>query len=347
VNAVREAAPALGVVPACAAIGLPRATFYRHMCVPQEPSLAPPAPRERALQPRALTAVERTTVLELLHSERFVDQSPAEIHATLLEEHTYHCAVRTMYRVMNADGEVRERRDQLRHPAYTKPELLATAPNQVWSWDITKLLGPGKWTYFYLYVIIDIFSRYVVGWMLAYREQRFLAQRLIRETCVKEGIEPGQLALHADRGQVMRSKAVSQLLTDLEVSRSHSRPYISDDNPYSESQFKTMKYRPDFPDRFASFDHARAFCGPFFDWYNREHRHSGIAFLTPEVVHRGRVEEVLATRQATLDLAYAAHPERFVRRPPQVPRPPEAAWINRPESIPAIAVTPSPEEVLQ
>ena len=346
-NAVREAAPTLGVVPACTAIGLPRATFYRHTRLPKEPSLAPPAPRERAPQPRALAAVERTTVLEVLHSERFVDQSPAEIHATLLEENTYHCSVRTMYRVMNADGEARERRDQLRHPAYTKPELLATAPNQVWSWDITKLLGPGKWTYFYLYVIIDIFSRYVVGWMLAYREQRFLAQRLIRETCVKEGIEPGQLALHADRGQVMRSKVVSQLLTDLEVSRSHSRPYVSDDNPYSESQFKTMKYRPDFPDRFASFDHARAFSGPFFDWYNREHRHSGIAFLTPEVVHRGRAEDVLATRQVTLDLAYAAHPERFVRRPPQVPRPSEAVWINRPDETPATPGTSSPEEVLQ
>lgn len=284
-------------------------------------------------------------MLDVLHSERFVDQSPAEIHATLLDEETYHCSVRTMYRILEDAQEVRERRDQLRHPAYTKPELLATAPNQVWSWDITKLLGPGKWTYFYLYIILDIFSRYVVGWMLSHREQRALAQRLIRETCVKEGIEPGQLTLHADHGPVMISKSVSQLLADLEVTRSHSRPYVSDDNPYSESQFKTMKYRPDFPDRFGGFNHAHAFCGPFLNWYNREHHHSGIAFLTPEAVHRGRFEEVLASRQATLDLAYAAHPERFVHRPPQVSRPPEAVWINRPDDTPATAFTPSPEEV--
>ncbi len=343
--AVREAAPALGVEPSCTAVGLSRATFYRHTRVAQVSSPPTPARPERAPQPRALAADERATVLQVLHSERFVDHSPAEIHATLLEEKTYHCSVRTMYRILDAAQEVRERRDQLRHPAYTKPELLATAPNQVWSWDITKLLGPGKWTYFYLYVILDIFSRYVVGWMLSHREQRNLAKRLILETCVKEGIEPGQLTLHADRGPVMTSKTVSQLLADLEVTRSHSRPYVSDDNPYSESQFKTMKYRPDFPDRFGSFDRTRAFCAPFFNWYNREHHHSGIAFLTPEAVHRGRAEEVLATRQVTLDLAYAAHPERFVRRPPQVSRPPEAAWINRPDETPATAVTPSPEEV--
>ena len=213
------------------------------------------ASSRRRAQPRALSPEQRTTVLELLNSERFVDLAPAEVYATMLEEETYHCSTRTMYRLLSATGEVRERRDQLRHPAYTKPELLATAPNQLWSWDITKLLGPGKWTYYYLYVILDVFSRYAVGCMLAHRESMRLAERLIRETCVKEEIEPGQLTLHADRGPAMRSKAVSQLLADLGVERSHSRPHVSNDNPYSESQFKTMKYQPDFLDRFASFDH--------------------------------------------------------------------------------------------
>ena len=315
--------------------------------VPKEPSSATPDTRERAAQPRALAVVERAAVFEVLHSERFVDHCPAEIHAMLLEEEIDPCSVRTMYRILNAAEEVRERRDPLRHPPYTKPELLATAPNQVGSWDIPKLLGPGKWTYFYLYVIRDIFSRDGVGWMLSHREQRHRAQRLIQETCMNEGIEPGRLTLHADRGPVMTSKTVSQLLADLAITRSHSRPYVSDDNPFSESQFKTMQYRPDFPDRFDAFLHARTFCGPFFDWSNHEPHHSGIAFLTPEVVHRGRTEEVLATRQATLDLAYAAHPERFVHRPPPVSRPPEAVWINRPIEILATAITPSPEEVLQ
>lgn len=228
-SAVRESVPAVSVAPACAALRLPRATFYRHVdrkaaasavSGSSESSLV----RARSKQPRALTLEERAGVLELMRSERFVDQAPAEIYAALLEEKAYHCSVRTMYRVLGDEDEVRERRDQLRHPAYSKPELLATAPNQVWSWDITKLLGPGKWTYYYLYVILDIFSRYVVGWMLAYREAKRLAERLIRETCVKEGIVPGQLTVHADRGQVMRSKTVSQLLADLGVERSHSPP---------------------------------------------------------------------------------------------------------------------------
>jgi putative transposase len=269
-------------------------------------------------------------VLDVLHAERFVDQAPPEIYATLLEEGMYLCSVRTMYRILEANGEARERRDQLRHPSYAKPELLATAPNQVWSWDITKLLGPAKWTYFYLYVLLDIFSRYVVGWMRAHRESRSLARRLIFETCEKEGIVPGQLALHADRGTSMTSKPVAHLLADLGVTKTHSRPHVSNDNPYSESQFKTLKYRPDFPDRFLSYEHGHGHCATFFPWYNHEHHHAGLAYLTPAAVHHGRVAEVLALRQAALDAAFTAHSERFVHRPPQTPRPPEAVWINPP-----------------
>jgi putative transposase len=269
-------------------------------------------------------------VLDVLHADRFVDQAPPEIYATLLDEGTYLCSLRTMYRILEARGEVRERRDQLRHPHYTKPELLATAPNQVWSWDITKLLGPAKWTYFYLYVLLDIFSRYVVGWMLAHRESRTLARRLIMETCEKEGIVPGQLTLHADRGTSMTSKPVAHLLADLGVTKTHSRPHVSNDNPFSESQFKTLKYQPGFPDRFLSYEHGHGHCGEFFPWYNYEHHHAGLAYLTPAAVHHGRVGEILAVRQAALDAAFAAHPERFVKRPPQTPRPPEAVWINPP-----------------
>jgi len=268
--------------------------------------------------------------MSILNSERFVDQAPPQVYATLLEEEKYFCSVRTMYRLLDEASEVRERRDQLRHPKYAKPELLATRPNEVWSWDITKLLGPAKWTYYYLYVLLDIFSRYVVGWMLAYRESKALARRLILETCEKEEIVPGQLTLHADRGSAMTSKRLAHLLADLGVTKTHSRPHVSDDNPFSESQFKTLKYRPEIPDRFASFEHARGICSELFPWYNHEHHHSGLAYLTPAVVHHGRTEEVLAVRQAALDAAFAAHPERFVHRPPRTTRPPEAVWINPP-----------------
>ena len=237
--------------------------------------------------------------------------------------------------------EVRERRDQLRHPQYHKPELLATGPNQVWSWDITKLLGPAKWSYFYLYVILDIFSRYVVGWTLAQRESGQLAQRLIRETCAKEDIEEGRLTIHADRGTSMTSQTVAQLLAALGVVKSHSRPQVSNDNPFSESQFKTLKYRPEFPRRFASYDHALTFCREFFPWYNQEHRHWGLGLLTPATVHSGHAAEALAARQKTLSTAYAATPERFVRREPRPLRLPEAVWIN-----PPAAPTKSPENPL-
>jgi putative transposase len=238
-----------------------------------------------------------------------------------------------MYRILRAECGVRERRDQLRHPVYSKPELLATGPNQVWSWDITKLLGPAKWTYFYLYVILDIFSRYVVGWTLAPRESGTLAQQLIAETCSKQSIVPGQLTVHADRGSSMKSKMVAQLLADLGVTKTHSRPYVSDDNPFSESQFRTMKYRPEFPERFGSIQDGRAFCRPFFDWYNTQHHHSGIGLHTPHSVHHGLAQALDHARRLTLSEAHLAHPERFVRKPPEPPALPAAVWINPPKLI--------------
>jgi putative transposase len=289
-NAATQLAREVGTAPACAAIGVARATFYRHRQVADRPYLEKPRPTP----PRALSANERRVVLDMLHSERFVDQAPAETYATLLDEGRYLCSIRTMYRLLHEAQEVRERRDQLRHPQYHKPELLATGPNQVWSWDITKLLGPAKWSYFYLYVIMDIFSRYVVGWTLAQRESGQLAQRLIRETCARENIEEGQLTIHADRGTSMTSQTVAQLLATLGVVKSHSRPQVSNDNPFSESQFKTLKYRPEFPQRFASYDHGLTFCREFFPWYNQEHRHWGLGLLTPATVHSGDSKNALA-----------------------------------------------------
>ena len=323
--AVSDLSLAVGTARACDALGLPRASFYRGL-QPQAPA------RERPSPERALSAAERQVVLDTLHSEAFVDKAPAEVWATLLDQGTYLCSRRTMYRILDDALEVRERRDQLRHPAYKKPELLALAPNEVWSWDITKLLGPAKWTYFYLYVILDIFSRYVVGWMVADRESATLASQLIDQTCTKHGIPPGQLTLHADRGTSMKSKAVALLLSDLGVTKTHSRPHVSDDNPFSESHFRTLKYRPDFPDRFGSIQDARSFCRSFFPWYNSEHRHSGIGLLTPESVHYGRAADLLDQRQSILSDAYKAHPERFVHKPPAPPALPSAAWINAPKN---------------
>ena len=270
----------------------------------------------------------------MLHSEPFADKAPAEVYAALLDQGQYLCSIRTMYRILDAQQEVRERRDQLRHPTYHKPQLVATAPNQVWSWDITKLLGPAKWTYFHLYVILDIFSRYVVGWMLARRESEHLAERLIRETVVKEGIARDQLTIHSDRGPSMRSQTVAQLLATLGITKSHSRPHVSDDNPFSESQFKTLKYRPEFPDRFASIEHGLDFCGKFFHWQNHEHHHWGLGLLTPATVHYGQADAVLAARQAVLTAAHAAHPERFVRQPPRPLALPSEVWINPPADGP-------------
>lgn len=267
---------------------------------------------------------------ELLNSARFQDCAPRQVYATLLDEATYLCSWRTMYRILTAEGEVRERRNQLHHPTYTKPELLATQPKQLWSWDITKLKGPSKWTYYYLYVILDVFSRYVVGWMISERETAELAEAFIAETCAKERIGPDQLTLHADRGSAMTSKSVAQLLADLGVVKTHSRPHVSNDNPYSESQFKTLKYRADFPAQFGSAADARAWARPFFQWYNHEHHHSGIGLLTPASVHTGQAVEAIAARQEVLAAAYQAHPERFVRGTPRPPELPTAVWINPP-----------------
>jgi putative transposase len=303
-----------------------RATFYRR----RREESSPRRRGHRPPPPRALRPEERAQVLAVLHSERFVDRAPVQVAATLLDEGQYLCSPRTTYRLLVARGEARERRDRLVHPAYQRPELVATAPNQVWSWDLTKLRGPGQWEYFHLYVLLDLFSRFVVGWMLALQESGSLARRLIAEACERQGIAPGQLTVHADRGSAPASKTVAQLLAALGVERSHSRPHVSNDNPFSESHFATMKGHPEFPDRFASYEHAQGFCRGFFPWYNTEHRHSGLAWLTPEMVHTGRASAVIEARADVLRAAYAAHRERFVRRPP-TPRPlPEAVWINPP-----------------
>ncbi len=325
-----ELAAVIGKRAACAALGRSRAAYYRRH------RQSPPAPRQPRVPtppPRALSQAERAEILGVLHAERFVDQAPASIYATLLDEGRYLCSVPTMYRVLRAEDEVRERRRQARHPATVKPELLATGPNRVWSWDITKLLGPEKWTYFHLYVIIDIYSRYVVGWLLAKRETAELAERLLAETIRKRKIVVDQLTIHADRGTSMASKTVALLLADLGVTKSHSRPHCSNDNPYSEAQFKTLKYRPEFPDRFGSIEDGRAFCRRFFRWYNHEHRHSGIGFHTPAAVHFGHAQDIQSERARVLQTAYAMHPERFVRHPPVPPPLPGPAWINKPTEV--------------
>ena len=331
----------------CEALGLSRATLYRTLTAriaqlavvglgmsPDGDTVAvQPDPQvEPAVRtsPRALSDPERDAVLGTLHSERFVDVAPPQVHAALLDEGSYLCSVSTMYRLLAERGEVKERRNQLTHPVYARPELLATRPNELWSWDITKLLGVAKWTYYYLYVILDVFSRCVVGWTLQYRESSHVAEQLIAQSCEKQQIMPGELTIHADNGSSMTSKPVAFLLADLGVTKTHSRPHVSNDNPYSESQFKTMKYRPDFPSRFTSIEEARAFCQVFFSWYNDEHRHSGIAMLTPNTVHYGKAQEVIAARAAILTAAYAAHPERFVRKQPVPTALPSAVWINPP-----------------
>jgi putative transposase len=309
--------------PACEALGVPRGSFYRW----RHPGSVT---ESRPVPPLALSEEEQHAVLDVLHEDRFIDCAPREVYAALLDEGTYLCSVSTMYRILEKHDEVRERRDQLCHPSYKKPELLAETSNQVWSWDITKLKGPVKWSYFYLYVILDIFSRYVVGWMVAQSELASLAKALVEQTCKKQAIQPGELLIHADRGPSMRSKPVAFLLADLGVAKSHSRPYTSTDNPYSESQFKTMKYRPDFPNRFGSLQDARTFCQDFFAWYNKEHYHSGIGFLTPEDVHYGRAEHIIKGRHAVLRAAFERHPERFKGEIPKPTELPRAVWINKP-----------------
>ncbi len=332
IAAVRELAPVIGNTAACRALGQWRGSLARGRANarraalpgPKAPRPVPPPP------PLALTPCEQQVLLGTLNSERFVDTAPAAVHATLLDEGHYLGSVRTMYRLLAANGACRERRNQRRHPAYSKPELLAVAPNQVWSWDITKLKGPAKWTSFHLYVMLDIFSRLVIGWMVAPRESAELAEQMIAQTVARHNIEPGKLTLHADRGASMRSKPVAALLVDLDIVKSHSRPHVSDDNPFSEAQFKTMKYRPDFPPRFGSLEDARAHCQAFFTWYNTIHRHSGIAYMTPHSVHYGQADAMLVTRQAALDAAFRRNPNRFKGKNPRPLALPEAVWINPP-----------------
>ena len=327
-EAIGQLTPIIGTTAALATVGADRATWYRH----HRGSPAPPrAERVATPQPRALTEVERKEIKRTLESDEFVDEAPATVYAKLLDQGTYLASISTMYRVLHEHDEVRERRRQATHPAHKKPELIAQGPNEIWSWDITKLHGPEKWTYYYLYVILDIYSRYAVGWMLARAERAELSKRLINESIAKQGVTKDQLTIHSDRGSPMIAKGVAYLLADLGVTKSLSRPHVSNDNPFSESQFRTFKYRPDFPDRFGSFEDAQAHCARFFRWYNDDHRHSGIGLHTPADVHYGRAEAIREQRGTVLLDAYGKHPERFVRKIPTPPVLPAVAWINQPE----------------
>jgi len=328
IASTEQLAKTIGVSAACEALAIPRSSLYRvRPATTGGVPKATPRVSRRALQPE-----EKTAVREVLNSERFADQAPREVYAALLDEGHYLCSWRTMYRILDENQEVQERRNQLRHPNYVKPELLATQPNQLWSWDITKLLGPTKWTYFYLYNILDVFSRYSVGWLIAERESAQLAQELIAATCIRQNILPGQLIIHADRGSSMIAKSVALLMTDLGVTKTHSRPHVSNDNPFSESQFKTLKYRPDMPDRFGCKEDARSWAGKFFHWYNYEHHHTGIGLLTPADVHFGRTQTILNQRQLVLQSAYQKNPERFVRGVSVPASLPSAVWINPPKT---------------
>ena len=321
-----ELSQSVGIKKACQLLGRPRATHYRRQC----PSVVRAEPACRPRPANALSESERQAVLDLLHRPEHCDLAVHQVWSRTLDDGLYLCSPSTMYRLLAIQGETKERRLLRTHPAKKKPELLATRPNEVWSWDITKLRGPAKGDYFDLYVIIDILSRYVPGWLVAESESAELARDFIEDAIVTQDVDPGTLTLHADRGPSMRSKPVSQLLVDLQVIRSHSRPHVSNDNPYSEAAFKTLKYCPTFPDRFGSIEDARAFCGEFFEYYNHVHRHSGIAFHTPASVHYGTAEEVRIQRQATLSDAFAANPARFRHRPPVAPIIPSVAWINQP-----------------
>lgn len=324
-DAANELASTIGIAAACNGLGVSRATRHRARQLPLH------TVRRPRKSPLALSELEREAVLDVLHTPEYVDAAPPTVYAMLLDAGTYLASISTMYRILRATRESRPRRNQLTHPAYAKPELLATKPREVWSWDITKLKGPVKSVPFHLYVILDIFSRYVVGWMIADHEAAELAEALISETCNKQGIVPGQLTLHADRGAAMRSKPVADLLVDLGVIKSHSRPYVSDDNPYSESQFKTMKYRPAFPDRFQTIEQARAFCLTFFPWYNEQHRHSGIGYVTPAAMHDGSARSIYDLRTGVLQNAFLRHPNRFKRQQPRPPKLPTSAGINMPK----------------
>jgi len=320
----------VGKRAACDAFLVPRATFYR---IENRKNNKEDDFKKRPPPPLALSQDEHQTVIDILHSDRFLDDTPYQVYATLLDEGYYHCSIRTMYRLLTEEhGCVKERRKHVQRPNYVKPELLATSQNQVWSWDITKLKGPVKWTYYHLYVIIDIYSRYVVGWMIAHREQNALAKRLIEESCEKQNIEPNQLTVHADRGPSMRSNVVANLLADLGITKTHNRPYVSNDNPYSEAQFKTLKYCPEFPDRFGSIQDSRSFCQSFFNWYNNKHRHTGIGLMTPEQVHYGMADRIKKDREVVLSAAFKNNPNRFKGKIPVPPKLPKAVWINKPNT---------------
>jgi len=320
----------VGMREACALIGIARVTMQRRL----KPRLRVIAKRKSRSE-RALSEAERAAILEVAHTARFSDFSVREIYATLLDEGTYVGSISTMYRVLRDAGETRERRRLATHPAAIKPELAATAPNQVWSWDITKLLGPQKWTYYHLYVVLDVYSRYVVGWRLEARESATLATELFTETIAKEDVDPKFLTVHSDGGTSMTSKSLTQLFADLGVVKSRSRPHVSNDNPFIESHYKTLKYCPTYPGNFANIEQARAYCRRFFAWYNAEHRHSGIALLTPEDVHRGRVKERRDARRDVLQAAYARNPKRFVHGTPEPPALKPIVFINPPEPIAA------------
>jgi len=332
IQSAEQLAETVGVLRACQALDVPRSGLYR-----MRPAANPRPITEPLASPRALLPTEKAEVRQLLNSDRFQDQTPREVYATLIDEGKYLCSWRTMYRILDENCEVRERRDQLQHPHYVKPELLATQPNQLWSWDITKLLGPAKWTYYYLYNILDVFSRYSVGWLIAERESASLAQELIAATCIRQGIQPGQLTIHADRGSSMTSKPVALLMADLGVTKTHSRPHVSNDNPFSEAQFRTLKYRPEYPERFGCQPDARSWAAEFFQWYNYEHHHSALGLLTPADVHFGRAEAILDQRQQVLQVAYQKNPECFVKGLSSPVQLPKAVWINPPVSAPTMA----------
>ena len=338
IQTVEQLAKTVGLTAASQALNIPRSAVYRA----RQPQ--PSSPPAKPIPARALSQTEQAQVREILNSQRFQDCAPRTVYASLLDEAIYLCSPSTMYRILAENSEIRERRDQVRHPNYTKPELLATGPNQVWTWDITKLLGPVKWTYYYLYTMLDLFSRYTVGWLLAEWQSAQLAKELITASCEKQAIAPEQLTIHADRGGPMVAKPVALLLADLGVTKSHSRPYTANDNPFSEAQFKTLKYRPDYPERFGSPADARSWAHNFFDWYNHQHYHSALGLLTPATVHYGRAPAVIAARQQVLLQAYAQHPDRFVKGSPQPPALPPAVWINPPKTAqPAAgAILPTP-----
>lgn len=340
IGLAQELAGTVGVKPACTALSIVRSSFYRETAVAASTEMdacvmAPQtaAPTERRRHPRALSDEQRESIRDTFASDRFIDCSPAHVKAALLDEGVYLGSERTMYRVLGADAPLVERRRQQRHPKYAAPELVATKPNEVWSWDITRLKGPSSRVAYRLYAILDIFSRCCVGWGVFDRESEQHAKLLIQTTCERQQIVAGQLSMHADRGGPMRSLSVSELYAALGIDQSHSRPYCSNDNPYIESYFKTLKYSPAFPERFGSIEDARVFCRLFFEWYNNVHRHSGIAMLTPASVHMGTAEAIIQRRDDVLAEAYRTHPERFVKGQPQARRVPEAAWINQPKGL--------------